>query len=224
MHGVRYLGHSSFLLQLDNIVCLIDPCVSQTLNGNARTLPSALRPHEVRECDLIFITHEHAPHCEPETVKEIAERTFASVVAPKPALSLIDISERFKVDVRTGDKFTIKGIDIEVVKAVHPQSTYPVGYIIRTPKYSIYHSGDTYSFLDMAKIKCDVAILPIGGSYTMDPFAAANICKEMRPKYAIPMHYNTHNRISQDVSEFVNSIGTATKAVVLRPGETAKLP
>lgn len=224
MYGIKYLGHSSFLLQLENIVCLVDPCIAGTLNGNPRTLPSALRPHDIRECDLIFLTHEHAPHCEPETVKEIAERTFASVVAPKPALSLIDVSERFKVDVRTGDKFTIKGLDIEVVKAVHPQSTYPVGYVVRSAKYSIYHAGDTYSFLDMGRVKCDVAILPIGGSYTMDPFAAANICKEMRPKYAIPMHYNTHNRIAQDVSEFSNSVGTATKAVVLRPGETAKLP
>lgn len=224
MNAIRFLGHSTFQLQLENIVCLIDPCVADTLNGSPRTVPSALRPHEVRECDLIFLTHEHAPHCEPDTVKEIAERTFASVIAPKPALSMVDISERFKVDVRTGDKFTIKGLDIEVVKAVHPQSTYPVGFVIRTPKYSIYHAGDTYSYLDMGRIKCDVAIVPIGGSYTMDPFAAANVVKEMRPKYAIPMHYNTYERITQEVSEFSSSLGTATRAIVLRPGEAAKLP
>ncbi len=224
MNAIRYLGHASFQIQLDNIICLVDPCIADTMNGHSRTVPSALQPHAVRECDLIFLTHEHAPHCEPDTIKEIAERTFASVVAPKPALSLIDISERFKVDVRTGDKFTIKGLDIEVVKAVHPQSTYPVGYVMRSPKYSIYHAGDTYSYLDMGRIKCDVAILPIGGSYTMDPFAAANVCKEMRPKYAIPMHYNTYEKITQEASEFTSALGEATRGIVLRPGETAKLP
>ena len=157
-------------------------------------------------------------------VKEIAERTFATVVAPKPCLAKIDISERFKVDVRAGDKFTVKGLDIEVVKAVYPQSSYPVGFVLRSPHYSIYHAGATYSFPDMARIKCDVALLPIGGTYTMDPFAANNVCKEMRPKYVIPMHYNTCERIVQDVAEFTAELGTHTKAIVLAVGQTAKLP
>ncbi len=224
MNAIQYLGHSAFKLQLENIVCLVDPVVANVINGSARQIPSALNPHLVRECDLILLTHEQPDHCEPDTVKEIAERTFASVIAPKPALAKIDISERFKVDVRTGDKFTIKGLDIEVTKAVHPQSAYPVGFVIRSPKYSIYHAGSTYSFVDMGSIRCDIALMPIGGTYTMDPFAAANACKEMRPKYVVPMHYNTTERIVQDVSEFTGALGSLTKPIVLKPGETAKLP
>jgi L-ascorbate metabolism protein UlaG (beta-lactamase superfamily) len=224
MNTIQYLGHSAFRVQLENIVALIDPAVGSTVLGSPRRIPSALDPHMVKECDLILLTHEQPDHCEPDVVKEIAERTFATVVAPKPALAKIDVSERFKVDVRAGDKFTIKGIDIEVVRAVYPQSTYPVGYVLRSARYGVYHAGATYSYPDMNKIKCDVALMPIGGTYTMDPFDAANACKEMRPKYVIPMHYNTCERIAQEVSEFTNDLGAHTKAIVLAPGQTAKLP
>jgi len=224
MNTVQYLGHSAFRVQLENLVILIDPAVGNSILGSPRRIASALNPRDVKECDLILLTHEQPDHCEPEVVKEIAERTFATVVAPKPALAKIDISERFKVDVRMGDKFTIKGLDIEVVRAVYPQSSYPVGYVLRSPRYSIYHAGATYSYPDMARIKCDVALLPIGGTYTMDPFAANNVCKEMRPKYAIPMHYNTCERIVQEVGEFSSDLGVHIKPIVLQVGQTAKLP
>lgn len=224
MNTIQYLGHSTFRLQLENIIAIIDPAIGSTIFSSPRKIPSALDPHSIKQCDLIFITHEQPDHCEPDVVKEIAERTFATVVAPQPALSKIDISERFKVDVRVGDRFTIKGLDIEVVRAIYPQSSYPVGYVIRSPRYSIYHAGATYSYPDMNKIRCDVALLPIGGTYTMDPFAAANACKEIRPKYAIPMHYNTCDRIAQDVSEFTSDLGSHTKPIVLSPGQIARLP
>ncbi len=224
MSSIQFLGHSCFKIQLDNIVCLIDPVISNTISASPRKIPSALVPTAIRECDLIFLTHELPDHCEPDTVKTIAERTFASVVAPKPALAKIDISDRFKIDVRTSDKFTVKGLDIEVIKAVHPQSAYPVGYLIKSPKYKVYHAGSTYSFREMATVGADIAILPIGGTYTMDPFAAANVCKEMRPKYAIPMQYNTTERIAQDAAEFTNDLGSITKPLVLQVGQTAKLP
>lgn len=224
MNTIQYLGHSAFRIQLEDIVILIDPAINSTILGSPRRIASGLDPKAIKECDLILLTHEQPDHCEPDLIKEIAERTFATVVAPKPALAKIDVSERFKVDVRVGDKFTVKGLDIEVVKAVYPQSSYPVGYVLRSAHYSIYHAGATYSFPDMSRIKCDVALLPIGGAYTMDPFTAKNVVKEMRPKFAIPTHYNTCERILQEVEEFSSDLGSHTKAIVLAVGQTAKLP
>jgi L-ascorbate metabolism protein UlaG (beta-lactamase superfamily) len=179
--------------------------------------------HAVRECDLIFLSNEEPGNCEPETVKEISERTFASVVAPRPTLSRINITDRFKVDVKAGDKFSVKGIDIEVVKAVHPQSSYPVGYLVKGDGLSVYHAGDTYSFIDMARIKCDVALVPIGGGAVMDPFAANSIVKEMRPKVAVPMHYDTYERIAQDPQEFVLDLGGLTRGVALKVGQEIRI-
>jgi L-ascorbate metabolism protein UlaG (beta-lactamase superfamily) len=223
MRSITYLGHSCFQVRLGNIVMLFNPAAADTVSGQKRLQKSGLNPHSVRECDLIFLSNEDPANCEPDTIKEISERAFSSVVAPRPALSLIGISDRFKIDVRTGDKFSVKGIDIEVAKAVHPQSQYPAGYIVRGDGIAVYHAGDTYSFTDMAKIKCDVALVPIGGGSMMDPFAANSIVKEMRPKVAVPMCYNSFEKNQQDPSEFISDLGGLTKGVALKVGQELRL-
>ncbi|VVB98509.1 Beta-lactamase superfamily domain protein [uncultured archaeon] len=223
MRSITYLGHSCFQVRLGNIVMLFNPASSDTLGGAKRLVKSGLSVHGIRECDLIFLTSEEPSCCEPESVKEISERCFSSVVAAKPALSKINVSDRFKIDVRTGDKFNVKGVDIEVMKAVHPQSQYPVGFLVKGDGLSVYHAGDTYSFTDMGRIKCDVALVPIGGGSMMDPFAANSAIKEMRPKVAVPMSYNTWDRIEQDPAEFVGDLGGLTKGVALRVGQELRL-
>lgn len=223
MHSITYLGHSAFKITLGNEVLLFNPAVSDNIAGKKRLVKSALDPHAIRECDMIFLSNEEQDNCEPAVVKEIAERTFAKVVAPRPALSAIDVSDRFKVDVKTGDRFSIKGIDVEVIKAIHPQSQYPVGYLVKGDGLSVYHAGDTYSFTDMGRIKCDVALVPIGGGSVMDPFAANSIVKEMRPRVAVPMHYNTYEKIMQEPEDFVLDLGGLTKGVALRVGQELRL-
>ena len=223
MHSITYLGHSCFRVTLGNVVMLFDPVIADSISGSRRLIKSALDVHAVRECDMIFLSNEEAGNCEPATVKEISDRCYSSVVAPRPALSKIDVSDRFKVDVRTGDKFNMKGIEVEVQKAIHPQSAYPVGFLVKGDGLSVYHAGDTYSFTDMARIKCDVALVPIGGGQVMDPFAANGIVKEMRPKVAVPMHYNTYDRVEQDPNEFVTDLGGLTKGVALRVGQELRI-
>ena len=223
MRSITYLGHTSFLVKLGNAVMLFNPVVSDTIGGNRRLIKSSLDVHAIRECDMIFLSNEEPGNCEPGVVKEISDRCYSSVVASRPALSKIDVSDRFKVDVRTGDKFNMKGVEVEVQKAIHPQSAYPVGFVVKGDGLSVYHAGDTYSFTDMARIKCDVALVPIGGGSVMDPFAANSIVKEMRPKAAVPMHYNTHERIQQDPNEFVTDLGGITKGVALRVGQELRI-
>ncbi|MCX8174603.1 MAG: MBL fold metallo-hydrolase [Candidatus Micrarchaeota archaeon] len=223
MRSIVYLGHNCFLVRLGQIVLLFNPVVSDFIGGNRRLEKSALQVHSIRECDLIFVSNEEEDNCEPQTIKEISERCYSYVIAPRPALSKLDISDRFKVDVKVGDKFSLKGIDIEVVKAVHPQSQYSVGFMVRGEGIGIYYAGDTYSFTDMGRLRCDVAIVPIGGGATMDPFAANSIIKEIRPKVAIPMRYNTYEKIKQDVLEFTSDLGGLTKGVALRIGQELRL-
>lgn len=223
MRSVQYLGHSCFLVKLGNVVMLFNPAIADPLGGKARLTKSALSPHSVRECDLIFLSNEEPANCEPATVKEISERCYSSVVAPRPALSKIGVTDRFKIEVKTGDKFSIKGVDIQVVKAVHPQCQYPAGYIVRGDGLSVYHAGDTYSFSDIGMVKCDVALVPIGGGGMMDPFAANSAVKEMRPKVAVPMSYNTFEGNQQEASEFTSDLGGITKGVALRPGQEIRL-
>lgn len=219
---IKYLGHAGFEISFGDIKFLIDPFSGDMINGEKRLTENFFEPSLVRSADAILVTHEHPAHCDAPAVKEVAERTYAHVIAPRPCLALIGVSDRLKIDVRTGDKFNVKGVDIEVVKSVHPQSVYPVGYILGKDGMRVYHAGDTYQYVGMAGNKCDVALLPIGGVYTMDPFAAASACNEIRPKYVIPMHYNTHARIEQDAREFTDDVRNG-KPVVLKPGQSVNL-
>lgn len=217
MAYIRYFGHSSFELGLGDAVIYIDPYFATS----GRKYPSARRDaHDIRKCDVIFLTHEHFDHCEPATVAEIAERTFASVVGPKPALREIRIPEKFKVDVRVGDKFQLKGVNIEVVQAVHPQSAYPVGYIIEGEGKRVYHAGDTYEFAGMVDIRCDWALLPIGGTYTMDVIGAEKAAREMKARFIVPTHYATFENIGANPQELAKALaGSKAKVVVMKFGE-----
>jgi len=182
-----------------------------------------ITPSLIRKADVILLTHEHAPHCDAAAVKEIAERTGASVVGPAATLKRIDLSDRQKVDVQVGDSFLLKGVDVVVTKAAHPQSQYPVGYIVSagdSPK--IYHAGDTYQFAEMTTINVDYALVPLGGGYTMDIIDAANAMKMLRAKFIIPMHYNTYDRISQDISDFIRRVSRG-KVIAMEPDQSIEI-
>lgn len=209
---LRFLGNLSFLLEINGTSCVINP------TKNSVSLS------DIRRCDLIFITSEDTRCFDPELVKRLHERTFAAVVAPRHVLSKLEMSDKFKIDVKTHDRFSLKGLEVYATKAAHPQSTYPVGYLISSAKWKIYYSGNTYAFTDMNKIKCDVAILPITGSCCMDAFAAATACRDLTPKYVIPIAYGRQgDGIDASVSEFVNDLPKNTKPIILKPGLAARL-
>lgn len=221
MAYIQYLGHATFMLQFEDTIVYIDPYFS-TEN---RLVPAYLRDaHGIKKCDIIFITHEHFDHFEPDTVKEIVERTYASVVAPRNVLGKLQIPDKFKVDVKVGDKFQLKGVGVEVIKAIHPQSVYPVGYVIEKDGMRVYHAGDTYEFREMMDVVCDWALLPIGGTYTMDIIDAEKAAKEIGCRYVVPMHYGSFDRIKADPNEFARALeGSKVKPIVLKYGEKIEL-
>jgi len=218
MSSLTYLGHASFRVALGDTVIYIDPYFAAAAD---RIISSAGSAASIKEADLVLITHEHYDHCEKSTVEEIVGRTHASVVAPSPALAQLDIPEKLRVQVSEGDEFSLKGVEIRVVKAVHPQSQYPVGYVISGAGKSVYHAGDTYEFFGMADIRADYALIPIGGTYTMDVLAALKAANELQVRKIIPMHYGTWRSIRQDVREFEKRVNaTGKKSVtVMQPGD-----
>lgn len=201
----------------------IDIFTGSEIDGRARRLANTLEPAGVKAADAIFITHEHDDHCDVGAVTEISERTHASVVAPRPALSRLKISDRFKVDVKAGDKFKVRGIDVEVVRAYHPQAQDSVGYLLKLPGLRVYHAGDTYKYSTMGSMRADLLMVPIGGGTTMDAFSANEVTKEIKPKWAIPMHYDTHEKIRvNDIAEFTDGL-EGIKPVLLKPGQAVNL-
>ncbi|MEW5955158.1 MAG: metal-dependent hydrolase [Candidatus Micrarchaeota archaeon] len=221
MANVRFFGHASFEIQLGGKTVLTDPWFERNPVEMKRLVPPAANADSFRKVDFILISHEHFDHCSPSDVQVICSRTQAQVIGPEDALMNLAVNPRLKMPVSPGDSFNVLGLDIEVLVAKHPQSTNPVSFIVSNGSKRIYFAGDTYEFSEMTRIDCDLAILPIGGTYTMDVLAAVKALKLMRPKFVIPMHYNTFARIEVDVRDFEKRVaeGTRSKPVVLEPGE-----
>ncbi|OIO28614.1 metal-dependent hydrolase [Candidatus Micrarchaeota archaeon CG_4_10_14_0_2_um_filter_60_11] len=226
MVEVAYLGHSTFLIRWGGKAVLTDPWLSPKPREVQRLIPPVATQDKIRACDMILVSHEHFDHCDPYDVTMLSGRTFAHVVAPEDALAhLPDVNPRLKASVEEGDSFTLNGINIDVVPAKHPQSTNPVGYILDAGGKRIYFAGDTYDYYEMVNYDVDLAILPIGGTFTMDPLSAVKALKLMRAGFVIPMHYNTFPRIQADEIDFAARVkaNTRTKPVVLSPGERFEL-
>lgn len=216
MAFVKWLGHSSFQAELAGKRILFDPWFQEPAQRLVR--PHALQD-EVRRADLIFVSHEHFDHCSPLDVNPIVERTSAQVVATLQSLAMLDIPSRSKVSAEAGDSFYMHGIGIEVVPASH-RSGNPVGFIISAEGKKLYFAGDTYDYYGMSDFQVDLALLPIGGKYTMDAIGAVKALKMMRAKQAVPMHYGTFAEINADPADFARraAAGTKTAPIVLEVG------
>ncbi|MBU0624288.1 MAG: metal-dependent hydrolase [Candidatus Thermoplasmatota archaeon] len=217
------LGHSAFLLEGRDRV-LIDPF----LTGN----PLASTTHDKVDCDIICVTHGHGDHL--GDAIDIARRTGAVVACIIEMSDWLEKTGVKSVGFNMGGTATIRNTKITMVPAFHSSSigapglefsaAMAVGMVVDSGKV-VYHAGDTCVFGDMKLIgelyKPDVALLPIGGFFTMDPRQAAMATGLINPKIAIPMHYGTWPSIEQDPKEFEKLAEKSSKAriAILKPGE-----
>ncbi|BAD84330.1 hydrolase, metallo-beta-lactamase superfamily [Thermococcus kodakarensis KOD1] len=224
MVKVKFLGHAAFLIEGSKKI-LIDPFLS----GNPK---AAVKPEEV-EADLILVTHAHGDHI--GDAIEIARRSGAKIVAMYDIANYISqkASDVETIGMNYGPT-TIDGVFIVQVPAWHSSSDgvhnigNPCGYIVKLDGVTIYHAGDTFVFGDMALFNelygpIDVALLPIGGHFTMGPREAAKAVELLKPRKVVPMHYNTWPPIAQDPEEFKRLVGDKAEVVILQPGEELEL-
>jgi L-ascorbate metabolism protein UlaG (beta-lactamase superfamily) len=224
---IRWLGQSCFELRAGGATVLTDPF----LTGNPKAAASA---DEV-DADVILLTHGHADHLG-DTV-DIAKRTGATVVAIVELAA--EIAGNGVEDVRDPNLGGTVKFDWGWVKlvpawhtAVSPSGTphTPAGLLIHIGDRLIYHLGDTCLFSDMQLIarrgdKVDLALVPIGGHYTMDRFDAVTAVGFIDPAEVIPCHYNTFPPIEADAQAFKSDVQNAgfSQVVVLDPGGTHKV-
>jgi L-ascorbate metabolism protein UlaG (beta-lactamase superfamily) len=173
-----WFRQSSYLWKGDALTVAIDPW-----NVESDTPP-----------DLILITHAHFDHFQPDEIvrlsgdgtKVVAPRSFAADV-PGDVTPVVP-----------GDEVEVAGVKIRAVPAyniaeerleMHPKANGWVGYVFELDGVTYYHAGDTDHVPELESLRTDVAFVPIGGTYTMDPSEAAGLVKVMEPKLAVPMHY-----------------------------------
>ena len=159
-----------------------------------------LIPAVSRDADLIFITHEHYDHFEPESIAKL-QKEETLLVAPesmkKKALSELGMAEENCLFYQPGESFEAGGIAVETIpaynklKPFHPKGKKWQGYVVTMDDTRYYVSGDTDVNEDIRKVRCDVALIPIGGFYTMDRKQAAEYIVQLKPKALIPTHYGS---------------------------------
>ena len=245
---VLWLGHATVrITSTTGKVIVIDPF----LKKNPRTPAKYKDLAALGKVDLILVTHGHNDHV--GDLAELARLTSATVVANFElsnnlvALGVLDGSKSLAMN-KGGTVLPLgPGIKVHMVPAQHtssadlqtlkPETTGlrhilagdPVGYVIEFENgFKIYHTGDTDVFGDMALInrfyKPDLALVCIGGHFTMDPERAAYALRELiRPKQVIPIHYGTYPVINRTPAELKAALGDAPiKMLDMKPGEALK--
>jgi L-ascorbate metabolism protein UlaG (beta-lactamase superfamily) len=220
---IRYLGHSAFQLTDGDTTVLVDPFLS----GNPK---AAVTADEVNP-QYILVTHGHGDHIG-DTVA-IAKRTGAEVLA------IVELAQEIGEDGVTVHDPNLGGTVefpwgwVKLVPAWHTSTTpkgtvsTPAGLLIKMGETLVYHLGDTCLFSDLQLIArrgdhVDVALVPIGGHYTMDRIDAVTAVELINPTHVIPCHYDTFPPIEADAEAFKNDVESDTSAQVqiLQPGET----
>ncbi|HEY7622780.1 MAG TPA: metal-dependent hydrolase [Solirubrobacteraceae bacterium] len=219
---IRFLGHAAFALENDGKTILIDPF----LTGNPK---AAVTADEVA-ADAILLTHGHGDHIG-DTVA-IAKRTGAPVVAIVEIARELEQEGLQVFDPNIGGTIELDWGSVRLTPAWHTSTTpkgtanVPAGLVVEIGGKRIYHLGDTGLFSDLALPKhrghLDVALMCIGGHYTMDRFDAVVATELVGADQVIPCHYDTFPPVETDAQAFKSDVQNAgyAEVVILQPGET----
>lgn len=174
-----------------------------------------------KNADYIFITHDHFDHFSKIDIEKNACKStvlFVPETMLSEAISLEGTVGRI-VPVKPGQKYLTYGLEFEtvpaynIIKPFHPKSAGWVGYIFSIDNQKIYIAGDTDATNEAYAVKCDIAIVPVGGTYTMDFKQAAKLVNEIKPKIAVPVHYGSVVGKAKDGDEFASLVDNSIQVV-----------
>ncbi len=200
LKSLHWLGHDSFRIDYGGTVIYIDP-------WQIRQGPKA---------DLIFVTHGHSDHCDPESIAALSD---SETVVIAPATVKGKLSDNTVKWVEPGDTLILDGVECVCVpayntnkfrapgQAFHPREDRNTGYVLNCGGVSLYHSGDTDVIPEMADVNCDIALLPVSGIYVMTRDKALEAVNEIEPLLAIPMHVGRGIGSPEDAEYFVKKLG-----------------
>lgn len=171
---------------------------------------------EYHDADLIFITHSHYDHFSPEDINKV-RKEGTIIIATEDLLDkllTLGFTKESIIIVKQNENFNVKDINFKTIPAYntnknfHPKENNWVGYLLTLDNTIYFIAGDTDITKENRKVKCDVAFVPVGGTYTMTVEEAAKLINEIKPKIAIPTHYGEIVGDTSDGERFVKLINT----------------
>ena len=207
LENIEVLYHSSIRINKEKVI-YIDPYkIDKNYN----------------DADIVFITHDHYDHYSEEDIGRVANEN-TMFVAPKDLYDKLvrkGINENLIVAVEPNKEYFVKKIKFETVSAYnvnkkfHPKENGWVGYIIEIDGIKYYVAGDTDITKENSAVKCDVAFVPVGGTYTMNFKEAAELVNKIQPQIAVPIHYGSVIGTKQDAIDFVGLLSPSIKGMIL---------
>lgn len=224
---IVWLGHSFFEIRTTEAAVLIDPWLSNPM------FPGGF---EVKDYDLVVVTHAHGDHVGEavELLRKNRRARFVGVYELARALEEKGVDPQQLIGANIGGPVDpgLGGLRVVLTPAAHSSEVgIATGVILLSREATVYHAGDTGLTKDMevyAEVyRPDIYLVPIGGHYTMDALQAAYSVRMVRPKVAIPMHYGTFPVLygqPEEFREYVTRLYPETRVVELRPGEPFYYP
>ena len=177
---------------------------------------------EVNDADYIFITHEHYDHLSIDDIKKVIKNETIIVLPESCYSKVIDFGFSNEIyPVKPKNKYSLLDLNFQTVaayntdKLYHTQTSEWVGYIIEIDNDSYYITGDTDITKENKLVKCDVLLIPIGGVYTMDYQEAAILTNLIKPKLAIPTHYETVVGTKIDAVNYTQLLDEKIDSIIL---------
>lgn len=196
LDNIKWLGHDTFVITGDKTI-YTDPFQMK------KTGPVA---------DIILITHEHYDHCSPEDVAKVSGSGTTIITTPDCVSKLKGITSKEIKTVKPGDRLTVGGVEIEAVRAYntnkkfHPRDKDWVGFVFMAGGIRYYLAGDTDHIPEMKDIECDVALLPVSGTYVMTAEEAVSAAEDIKLKIAVPMHFGAIVGDRSDAERFASAL------------------
>jgi L-ascorbate metabolism protein UlaG (beta-lactamase superfamily) len=209
--GVTWFKQSGFRIQDGETVIYIDPY--QLTNA-------------AHDADLILVSHSHSDHCDSASVTKIVKDGSVLATEPESEAALRSVISNIVI-FAPGETITAAGIAVEGVRSYnltktnHPKSKNYLGFILTLHDgRRIYHAGDTDKIPEMDNIRCDVALLPCGGTFSMDASQAAEAAQVIQPKIVVPMHYGSAVGSVKDAQKLQNLLSGIIEVVIFDPGQS----
>lgn len=202
---IKWLGHAGFLIKNSKVI-YIDPY-------------NIKEPNEDEKADFILITHSHYDHCSSADIQKIIKKGTRILVTADCQSKITRFNIPIKLEVvEPNQELDFAEIKISTIsaynidKTFHPKDDGWIGYLVKMDDALIYHAGDTDIIPEMQRLtgykqsgKKFIALLPVGGRFTMSVEEAVEAAKLIKPSLAIPIHYGSIIGTEEDAQDFVNS-------------------